>query len=102
MQKEKTKIKTKAISIRVSEEQEKVLKQNAERNGTSMTAYMLNRTLNETGNIYDRDFFELMKGLNWSLNYLKNHHTDRNGNKELLTQIQQLNQGVTKLWQYLK
>lgn len=105
MQKEKTKSKTKAISIRVTEEQEKVLKQNAERNGTSMTAYMLNRTLNENGNIYDKKFFNLMKELNLILCDLKNHYTYSHSDiecKELTTQIEQLNQEVTKLWQCLK
>lgn len=105
MQKEKNRIKTKAISIRVTEEQEKTLKQRAKKNGTSMTAYMWNRTLNENGNIYDKEFFDLVRTINSTLIYLKNHYVYGHNDteyKELIAQIGQLDQEVRKVWQFLK
>lgn len=105
MKKEKPKTKSKAISIRITEDQEQRLKQSAEDNGTSVSAYMLNRTLNENGNIYDKKFFDLMINLNQIVNYLRNHFEHKQGDaqyEELLIQIEKLNEGVTELWQYLK
>ncbi|MBM6752938.1 hypothetical protein H6A65_15845 [Mediterraneibacter glycyrrhizinilyticus] len=105
MKKERPKAKSKAISIRITEDQEKRIKQKAGQNGTTMTAYLLNRALNENGNIYDKGFFDLIIKLNHTVNYLENSFEHKQGDsrqEELLIQIEKLNQGVIDLWQYLK
>lgn len=105
MRKENPSMKNKTISLRVSEEQYKLLKKLSIQNNVSMTTYMLNQSLKSNSGIYNKEFYEILQNLHHIFYELQPYITmNKNAHdvEELNLHIRELTQEVRRLWQYLK